>query len=90
MRIFSSKTYIVWPKFFDGSNLPAPVILNGQQLRDKIRLGTMQDGDTIYETSEFARVKEKRSVELVDPAGAVVETAEDIVPTSGDCGVETL
>ena len=82
MRIFTKKRYIVWPKVYvsgiyaDGRPGNGPEIVDGQQLRDKIRLGTMREGDTIYETDEFATVKEKRSVELVGPAGDVVDTNE--------------
>ena len=85
MRIYSTKTYIVWP----ANDEHKPQLIDGQSLRQKIKSAELFEGDAIYEATEFARVKEKRSVMLLDASGAPVmeeeaETGEKAPEKPGD------
>ena len=76
MRIYSAKTYIIWPGENNPDSRIHPICLGGEALRRMVKSAALMEGDVIYEATEFARVREKRSVELIDTAGAPVEDAE--------------
>jgi hypothetical protein len=73
LRIYSSKTYIIWP----GDDQLIPRKVDGQTLRNLVKEAALVEGDTVYEASVFAKTKEKHSIELIDAGGTPVEGVEE-------------
>jgi hypothetical protein len=72
MRIYSNKTYII----LSNDPINSPLLVDGKKLREMVKASALLKDDIVYEASVFAKAKEKRTVELVDVDGALVEVLE--------------